>query len=101
MFPKSRKTTATIVRSLSVITLLLACLMIYNFIIVFNDAGTDTDLGGLEKYVKVLMLQLLPIPAIAALVALCGMCLLPQRNCAVIFGCTLFPAVIIISSFGL
>ena len=96
-----RKIPATIVGVLSCVTLLISILMIV-LAIRFNNSGISNDLGSMGDYANVAFIFLLSASIVAFMAACCGLltCKCENRCIAVIFGCTLLPAALVIVVFG-
>ena len=86
---------------LSVLTLVLSIVMIA-LSIRFNNSGLTTDLGKMSDYSNFAFVALLIASIIAFMAACCGMltCKCTNRCIAVVFGCTLLPAALVIVTFG-
>jgi hypothetical protein len=68
----------------------------------FNNSGMSTDLGSMGDYANVAFYFLISASIVAFMSACCGLltCKCTNRCIAVIFGCTLLPAALIIVVFG-
>ena len=97
-----RKIPACIVGGLSVITLILAVVMIL-LSVRFNNSGLSTDLGDLGDYANFTFIALMAASILALGAAICGIltCKFSNRCIAVTFGCTLLPAALIILVYGI
>ena len=97
-----RKTPAGIVGCLAVITLILSIVMIV-LAVRFNNSGLTTDMGAASDYSNFAFMALLVASVIAFMSACCGIatCKCTNRCIAVIFGCTLLPAALVILGFGI
>jgi len=86
---------------LSGITLILSVLMIV-LAVRFNNSGISTDLGSMGDYANVAFIFLLTASIVAFMAACLGLltCKCENRCFAVIFGCTLLPAALVIVVFG-
>lgn len=98
---EERKIPAAIVGVLSVIVLILAIVMIF-LSIRFNNSGLSTDLGSMSDYSNFAFIFLMSASILALLASICGIitCKVKNRCVAVCFGCSLLPAALIISVFG-
>jgi len=98
---ENRKLPAACVGTLSCITLLLAVVMI-GLSFKFANSGFSTDLGEMGDYANNAFYVLIGAASIALAAAICGILAACIRNrcVAVCFGCTLFPAAIVILVTG-
>jgi len=98
---EERKVPATIVCILSGITLAIAVVMIL-LSIRFNNSGISTDLGSMGDYANTAFYMLITASIIALASSVCGIlsCACKNRLFVVLFGCTLLPAALIMTIFG-
>ena len=96
-----RKIPAAIVGVLSVIALILAIVMVF-LSVRFNNSGLSTDLGSMGDYANFAFIFLISASILALLASICGIitCKVKNRCVAVCFGCSLLPAAVVITIFG-